>query len=95
MSQLKAIGIPWDKEEDYEHLKTIFDDHQNLPSTFQDWLNKAQNLADRIKSQGCIVEKVYIDPNTFPQWCRGRGLDINGQARIEFVNEFVARKYTH
>jgi len=95
MSQYKAkaLGIAWYKEEDYLRLKDLFVDGHTLPDTFNEWLDKAQNLFNQHRTKGHIVEKVYIDPNTFPDWCRGRGLDIDTNARSEFASEFVARKY--
>jgi len=91
--QVKATGIAWYKKENYERLKELFVDSHLLPDTLDEWLNKAQNLIDQLRITGRIVEKVDIDPDVFPEWCRGRGLDINARARADFADEFIARKY--
>jgi len=91
--KVKIIGIPWYRKENYSRFKSLFVDGHNLPDTFDDWLKKSQDLLSCLQSQGHIIEKVYIDPDTFPEWCRRRGLDINSRARTDFANDFVARKY--
>ena len=87
------IGIAWYHRRDYKRLKKIFTDGQDLPSTFEQWLQLAQEAYDRLKRQGHIVEKAYIDPDTFPAWCATRGLKINANARTTFADEFVRQKY--
>lgn len=61
-------------------------DRDILPLTYADWLGKAQKGFDDLRAQGIIAVKAYIDPDTFPDWCRARGLDINAKARMEYAN---------
>jgi hypothetical protein len=92
---VEFVGIPWFHKKDYKKLRKTFVDGHGLPSAFQEWHNKAQAIYNQIKMRGGVtVERVYIDPDTFPAWCRDRGLNIDAQARTRFANEFVARKYT-
>lgn len=91
--KIHAIGVAWYREEDYEKLKSIFTDSHLLPGRYDQWLDQAENLVKHEVAQGRIVEKVYIDPATFPDWCKSRQMNINSEARIQFANEFVARKY--
>lgn len=91
--QVKYVGMPWYRRADYEKLLSIFSDNHVLPETFEKWLQKAEDGFDDFTRQGLIVEKVYIDPDTFPAWCRARGLNIDAKARVEFANDFVGRKY--
>ncbi|HEY0380550.1 MAG TPA: hypothetical protein VGC87_26795 [Pyrinomonadaceae bacterium] len=93
---IKAIGFAWYKPEHYDEMRRLSADGKTqMPSTYKQWLKKAQDLFDRLKREGHTVEKVYIEPDTFPAWCAERGLQINAQARIRFADEFVARKYTN
>lgn len=95
MSQQKPIiGMVWYRnQKDYGILKSLFTDGHTLPSTYEQWLSKAERGFKEFQTKGYIVEKAYLDPETFPAWCRERGLDINAQARKEFGNWFVYRKY--
>jgi hypothetical protein len=87
--------MAWYHREDWQKLKAIFTDSQVLPPSYEIWLEKAESGFRRAKSRGMIVEKVYIDPDTFPAWCRSRGLNIDAQARTAFAGEVVARMYLH
>jgi len=81
------IGIAWYKKEDYETLKRLFADGDNLPTTYDDWLNTAERLLKQLRRDGQAFQKVYIDPDTFPSWCAARGLEMNAEARTRFSAE--------
>ena len=73
----------------------MFIDGHKLPLSFDKWLKKAQQGFDDYTRKGHTVEKVYIDPDTFPAWCRERGHEIDARARTEFANDVVGRKYVY
>jgi hypothetical protein len=89
----RVFGIPWCRREDWSALIAIFADAVQLPATYEKWLYAAQKVEKKIQSHGGIAERVYLDPGEFSAWCRTRGLDINADARMEFADEFVGRKY--
>lgn len=91
--QVRAIGIPWFRRADYDGLRRLFADGAGLPATFDQWHERAEELRRQIEAQGGIAERVMIDPDEFPAWCRGRGLDIDSEARKRFAAAAVARKY--
>lgn len=94
MSQeVKVVGMAWYKPEDYDEIRRVSADGETMAPTYQDWLDSAQELFDRVKIKGHTVEKVYIDPDTFPSWCAERGLSVDSQARAHFADAFVAGKY--
>jgi hypothetical protein len=91
--QIRAVGIPWYRPEDFAALRLLFADGHVLHDTHAEWLKAAEGLEKRIKAQGGIAERVYVYPNEFTAWCRTNGFDLNAQARTRFANEFVARKH--
>lgn len=91
--KVQYVGMVWYRREDYEKLKSIFTDGHVLPDTFDRWLQLAENSFTKFSIQGITVEKVYIDPETFPGWCKERSFNIDAKARTAFSNDFVARKY--
>lgn len=94
--QVRATGIAWYRREDYARLKKMFKDGRKLPDTFDKWLKDAQGIYDKLQSEGAIVEKAYIDPETFPEWCKKNGHQLDAAARMEYANRYVAEKYkTH
>lgn len=91
--QIRAMGIPWYRKEDYPKILKIMSDGKALPRTWTEWSNKAEQLREKLVKDGVIVETVLLDPDEFPGWCKARGLDVNSQARTAFANEAVARKH--
>jgi hypothetical protein len=71
--KVSKMGIAWYRREDYDRLRRIFSDGANLPQHYDDWLKLAEKLAERLKNQGQAFQRVYIDPDTFPDWCARTG----------------------
>ena len=85
------LGMTWYKREDYERLKQLFIDGDMLPTTYDEWLEKAENGFAQLIRGGNIVVKAYINPDTFPKWCDARRLSTDTDGRKRFASEFAAR----
>ena len=90
---VRATGIPWYRREDWDALKRILEDSDKLHDSFDDWRKAAGGLENHLRSQGHVVERAYIDPDTFPDWCRSRGLNVDAHARTEFANSVAFAKH--
>ena len=88
----RAVGIPWFRQEDYPSAQALFAPTNYLPP-WEEWLNRAEEAERTFKADGYIVERIYIDPDTFPDWCRENGKRIDAQARMDFAGMAVAKKY--
>jgi|SRR6266478_4136164 hypothetical protein len=86
-----VIGLAWFRKEDYPSLLAIFDDAREMHETWEEWEESAKKVAERLKTEGYIIERVYIDPDTFPGWCRKAGLKITAAARSRFSAQTVAK----
>ncbi|HBG17796.1 MAG TPA: hypothetical protein DDY32_00515 [Desulfobulbaceae bacterium] len=75
----------WYKEEHYEQLLAIFDDAELLPPTYQAWLVRAEEKKAEVEAAGDQVMKVFIDPETFPEWCVQKGLPKDAEARTQLA----------
>ena len=82
-----VVGMVWYRIEDYDAIRGIMADGHKLPATFSEWRMKAETGEKKLRRDGKIVVRACIDPETFPNWCRARGLNIDAQAR----NLFAAR----
>ena len=74
LSLLKDVGVTWFREEDYPVLLEIFDDSDKMPRTWNEWLKSAQQMEGRAKAQGYRTQRVYIDPDSFADWCLCEGM---------------------
>ncbi|KJR97068.1 MAG: hypothetical protein VR65_25915 [Desulfobulbaceae bacterium BRH_c16a] len=75
----------WYREEHYEQLLSIFDDAELLPPTYQAWLIRAEEKKAAVEAAGDQVMKVYIDPETFPEWCAQKGLPKDANSRTQLA----------
>jgi len=80
-------AMVWYKEEDYEKLLGIFDDAEQLPRTFTDWQKRAEEKKSEVEAAGDQVIKVYIDPETFPEWCKSKNLPMDANSRSQLAIE--------
>jgi hypothetical protein len=80
-------AMVWYKEEHYEQLLSMFDDAELLPPTYQDWLVRAEEKKAEVEAAGDQVIKVFIDPETFPEWCEKKKLLKDADARSQLAIE--------
>ncbi len=85
--QPSVQAMVWYKEEHWESLKALFDDADMLPETYEDWLRRAEEMQAKVQAAGDMVIKVYIDPETFPEWCEKKGVKMNAEARSQLAIE--------
>ena len=82
-----VIGIAWYKDESaYRRAIAVFADSENMPATYEDWKVLVGRECEEIKGAGNIALRADIDPETFTDWCSGRGLIPDSQGRTAFVN---------
>ncbi|WP_207003928.1 hypothetical protein [Trinickia mobilis] len=84
-----AIGMAWfANESDYERMRVLLVDGETLTKPFDEWQKDAETMAKRYaKDTRARVVCVYIDPDTFPAWCRARGLVPDRAACNKFADE--------
>ena len=87
------VGVYWIKEEDYSLAMSIFDDSDNLPRTWQEWLKMATEMEHGLKASGHPVMRVFIDPEKFREWCAANGATPGRDGRKRFVAAAVADRY--
>lgn len=90
---VRAIGLVWFREQDYPALLGIFEDADKMPRTWKQWFNSAEKMEKRAQADGHITERIYIDPDTFPDWCRREGCGVNREGRSKFVALAMGDKY--
>jgi hypothetical protein len=80
-------AMVWYKEEHYAQLLTLFADAELLPPTYQHWLSRAEEKKVAIEAGGDQVIKVFIDPETFPEWCDEKKLPMDANSRTTLAIE--------
>lgn len=85
--QPSVQAMVWYKEEHWDTLKAMFADGDMLPPSFNEWRKRAEAMKAEVEAAGDAVIKVYIDPETFPEWCQRKGLPMNSEARSQLAIE--------
>ena len=91
---IQAVGMVWYKRENYDRLKTIFEDGSNLHDTYDGWLKAAEAGRLSMESKGARVICVDIDPVDFPEWCKNNDMKLNAAARNRYANLAVYNAIT-
>lgn len=86
------VGMAWYRQEEYDAIRRIMADGLKLPPSFHVWRMNAETGEKKLRREGKTVVRVRIDPETFADWCRARGLNVDAKARIEFAAS-VAHDY--
>jgi hypothetical protein len=88
---VRAVGIAWYSRQDYRRVLEIMDDAAEMPTTFDQWLNRAEAIERELKRAGHVAVRAIIEPEEFAAWCRAKGLNIDAKSRSQWSSEFVAR----
>lgn len=86
-------GIAWYRRQDYQRLKQMFTDGEKLPDTYGQWLVSAQRIYDTLKLSGQTVEKVLIDPEEFPKWCKANKQKLDTLGRTTYAGESARARH--
>lgn len=89
---IRATGIPWYYRQDYPRILEIMVDAADLPRTYDQWRQRAEKLQREIERLGGVAVPAVIDPGTFPDWCRARGLNIDAEGREAFAVDAAYQK---
>lgn len=89
----QVVALPWMRREDYAALRALFEDGHKFESRWEDWHERAKKIESDCFAKGFIVERVYLDPNSFVEWCRQNGAGADDHGRMKFAAAAVAPKY--
>jgi hypothetical protein len=87
----RAAGIAWIREEDYEACIAVFEDGHMFDGDWKAWEQRAKAKENDLKNQGMIVERVYIDPDTWTDWCAANGVGTGRDGRLKFGADGVSK----
>ena len=89
MSEIKALIIPWYREQDWADWVSVC----KFNGRHKDWLTKAEAGAKNQEGLGYSVAKVVIEPGKFIEWSGVNGGKIDHEARMTYaISVFHSRK---
>jgi hypothetical protein len=88
-----VTGIAWYRPEQWERLREVSEDVENLADTYEEWLQTAERMIRDGIPADVSVERVDLDVEEVLAWCHERGLAMNAEARSRYVSERLRQKY--
>ncbi|MCX5859364.1 MAG: hypothetical protein NT056_05655 [Proteobacteria bacterium] len=85
MEKTMTIGGAWYLPEQWNKLKEISVDRDDLEDTYEEWLANAEQSVAKMSAAGVTVKKIMVEIAELEAWCRAKNLKINGKSRAEFV----------
>ncbi len=82
-----AVGFAWYRPQQWQRVRDISDDAEDLTDTYLEWLELAEERFNDLRRSGLHVEKVDVDSEQLILWCNDRGLKINGKSRSRYAAE--------
>src|SRR2546421_6551899 len=74
-------------------LKDTAADREKLNDTYEEWLEGVTQRCEELQAGGCEIRRVDVDMSELAQWCRSRGVPLDGKSRAEFA-AYKARGFT-
>lgn len=93
MTNIKIAGVAWWQPEQWDRLKEISEDRNNLEDTYDEWRSNASVSLTEIKETGCHVKKIQLNLEELIFWCNGKGIPVNAASRAEFTAGIVHKRY--
>src|SRR5258706_15366267 len=88
-----VTGVAWYRPDQWERLREVSEDVDNLEETYDAWLKTAEQLIRNGVPADVRVEKIDVDVEEVLAWCNVHGLPMNGSSRSRFVSERARQKY--
>ena len=87
VEQHPVTALPWYARGDYPALLKLFSDPDKLPATYDAWLQRAEQVENKLQRAGLAVARIRIRPVPFAAWCKERNTSPDQAARLTFANE--------
>jgi hypothetical protein len=70
--------VPWFRRKDYKHIRSIMDDADEFPETFDEWEKAAKRRLASAAAAGVSIQPVMLDPGEFLAYCKAKNLSAHG-----------------
>jgi hypothetical protein len=87
----QQVAFAWYSEEEWNRLRQMATDVDDLDPSYQDWLRQADDALAEMVSNGVIVRKVALDVRAASEWCAREGRAFDSAGRAAFVAAIAGR----
>jgi hypothetical protein len=91
-SQPYIQALVWYEKKHWETIRNMMIDSHLIPPTYDQWLAMAKANFDRVKEDGDVPVKVFIEPEGFAQWCAEHNRQKDAEGRTTFAIQSVTQQ---
>ncbi|WEK50338.1 MAG: hypothetical protein P0Y66_22295 [Candidatus Kaistia colombiensis] len=92
MTSQSRIVVAWFRRDNFEAVRQMMDDRDEIPATFDAWEKKIEHRLAKEVPVGTIVDKIVIEPSEFAAFLdKDGGGKVDGKTRSRFAAH-VARE---
>ena len=84
MNAITGIGVY--RKEDYPEILRLSEDRDNMDQTWEEWEKSKSKAMTNFKNMGLKTMNITVSPIELVNYCRTKGLPINGQSRSQFIS---------
>jgi hypothetical protein len=88
----QKTGIAWYRAEQWERLREISVDRNNLEKTHIEWLQVAEEMLMKLSAEGFDVVRYEVDVELLLKYCKDHKIPINGNSRSRYVTEMLLKQ---
>lgn len=86
------VGVAWYAAAEWQRLREIADDPEQLEETHAEWERLAQQMMEDMAARGMLLERVDVRIDDLEAWCREQGQPVDANARAAYATELLRRK---
>jgi hypothetical protein len=90
--KLTKVGVGWYTKDEWFKLCAVAADAGRLEETYEEWLKVFNKACADMLQAGILAVKVPVRVQDLIEWCKTRGLTINGEARAKFITEQLSKQ---
>ena len=88
-----VIGLAWYSSQQWEQLRSLSADPDQLEETWEDWRDLAESKIEELRRLGLEVEKVAVDVDRLAKWCEEEGRLVDGASRSAYAAEMLRLRH--
>jgi hypothetical protein len=88
-----VTGVGWYRPEQWERLREVSVDRDDLADTWEEWERSAQDALRQMGKTGMVLEKVDVDVEDLVAWCQAQGREVSGETRVEYVTLLTQQRH--
>ena len=80
-----VVKLAYYRKKDWKRFLKIISDRESMHDTWYDWHKDFEKVKRDLTNQGFKVDVISVDLDELTEYCKRKGIKIDGKARSQFV----------